>query len=62
MAKMDMSEAKIVLELSGGFIRMGRGEMQLVKRKAYEGDWNKIVLAVLNQMNQESRNWFESWK
>jgi uncharacterized protein (DUF952 family) len=53
MAKRDMGEAKLILELKDGYIHMNHGEGHLIiKRKAYEGDWDKIILAILDEKGE----------
>jgi hypothetical protein len=54
MAKRDMREAKLILELKGGYIHMTHGTEGhlIIKRKAYDGDWNKIILAILDEKGE----------
>jgi hypothetical protein len=62
MAKRDMGEAKLILELKDGYIHMAHGPEghRIIykagyfydKRKAYEGDWNKIIRAILDEKGE----------
>ena len=52
--KRDMGEAKVIVELKDGYIHMTHGTEghRIIKREAYEGDWNKIILAILDEKGE----------
>ena len=54
MAKRDRRNAKVIVELKDGYISYANEieNLWIVKRKAYEGDWTKIILAILDEKGE----------
>ena len=54
MAKRDRRDAKLIVELKDGYISYANGleGHRIIKRKAYEGDWTKIILAILDEKGE----------
>ena len=51
MAKRDRRNARVIVELKDGYISYANEieNLGILKRKAYEGDWTKIILAILDE-------------